>query len=470
MIDGFVRALRGSEVRVSVAEAIEAHQAAALIGFADRQMLKDSLAVICAKSEEEKRRFDDCFDLYFAREALNPEGALGPGDGEADGADADGDAPADAQADAQAEGTDAEGEAAPGEGDAPGLVQMLENRDMGALQAEMQRASDAVGAANARFVSQRGFFARRMLDEIGLRDLERLIAQLRQDGDEERADALERGRRFLLQAAGEFVERQRMTFAANASNELREEILETARLSSLDQRDYKHMQRLVRRMAKKLATRYARRRRVARRGVLNTRKTIRSSLVTDGVPFEVHWKYRRVNRPRVVVICDVSRSVAAVARFLLMFLYNLNDVISDVRAFAFSSNLVDITETLDSLGVDEAIPQILEEIGFRSTDYGQALVDFEDLWLSKLDRHTAVIIMGDGRSNNTDPRLDIMRKLHDHAGRVIWLNPEPESFWGTGDSEMDRYRPFCQMARVCNTIRHLERAIDTMLKAHAGSH
>ncbi len=469
MIDEFVRALRGAEVRVSVAESIEAHQAAALIGFDDRQMLKDSLALICAKSEEEKRRFEDCFDLFFAREALASDADFGPGpagDGEsADGETGDGEAPADA-----ADATEADGEAAPGEGDAPGLAQMLESRDMAQLQAEMQRAADAVGASNARYVSQRGFFARRMLDEIGLRDLERMIAELRRNGDEARADALERGRRFLLQAAGDFVERQRITFAANASNELREEILETARLGSLDQRDYKHMQRLVRRMAKKLATRYARRRRVARRGVLNTRKTIRSSLATDGVPFQVHWKYRKVNRPRVVVICDVSRSVAAVARFLLMFLYNLNDVISDVRAFAFSSNLVDVTATLDELGVDEAIPRILEEIGFRSTDYGQALADFESLWLPKLDRHTAVIIMGDGRSNNTDPRLDIMRKLHDHAGRVIWLNPEPESFWGTGDSEMHRYRPFCQMARVCNTVRHLERAIDTMLKAHAGSH
>ena len=109
----------------------------------------------------------------------------------------------------------------------------------------------------------------------------------------------------------------------------------------------------------------------------------------------------------------------------------------------------------------------MNAIGFRSTDYGQALLDYEEGFMDDLDRHTTIIILGDGRSNFTDPRIDIMRRLHDRSRNVIWLNPEPETFWGTGDSEMPRYRPFCHIAKTCSTVMHLERVIDDILKSYA---
>ncbi|MCG8547891.1 MAG: VWA domain-containing protein, partial [Alphaproteobacteria bacterium] len=165
-------------------------------------------------------------------------------------------------------------------------------------------------------------------------------------------------------------------------------------------------------------------------------------------------------------ICDVSQSVAAAARFLLLFLYSLNEVIASLRAFAFSSHLVEVSETLERETVEKAIPDILETIGFRPTDYGRALADFDDGFMDAVDRKTTVIILGDGRSNNTDPRIDLMRRLHDRSKAVIWLNPEPENFWGSGDSEMLRYRTFCHIAKTCSTVQDLERIIDDVLKSY----
>ena len=178
------------------------------------------------------------------------------------------------------------------------------------------------------------------------------------------------------------------------------------------------------------------------------------------------WKQTKIERPKIVVICDVSQSVAAAARFLLLFLYSLNEVIASLRAFAFSAQLSEISEILENKTVEQAIPEILEKIGFRPTDYGQALADFDDAFMESVDRRTTVIILGDGRSNNTNPRIDLMRRLHDRSKAVIWLNPEPETFWGSGDSEMLRYRTFCHVAKTCNTVQDLERIIDDVLKSY----
>ena len=319
------------------------------------------------------------------------------------------------------------------------------------------------GVEEIRFFTQRGYFARRILDEMGLRRLEQMIRQMREEGDQ-RAGQLERGRGFLLDEARSYVERQHELFARPQSERLREEFLERSRLSALERRDFQRMHRLVRRLAKRLAAKHSRRRKVLRRGHLDVRRTLRRSMATEGIPFHLVWRHRRIDRPKVVAICDVSRSVSAVARFLLLFLYSLNELLSDVRAFAFSDNLVEVSATLDDQEVEAAIDAVLEQIGYRSTNYGRAFEDFEEHFLDSIDRHTTVIIMGDGRSNNTDPRADILRLIHDRAKRVIWLNPEPRAFWGTGDSEMPALLPAVHLAKTVTTVRHLERLMDDLLE------
>ena len=165
----------------------------------------------------------------------------------------------------------------------------------------------------------------------------------------------------------------------------------------------------------------------------------------------------------MVALCDVSGSVAAAAQFLLLLLHSLREVMSDLRAFAFSSHLEDVDDLLAGRPFEDAAAGILERIGFRPTDYGRTLADLEESHLDLIDRRTTLIVLGDARNNRGDPRTASLATLSQRAKRVIWLNPEPRSFWGTGDSEMLRYLPFCNVARVCNTLRHLERAVDDLL-------
>jgi hypothetical protein len=226
------------------------------------------------------------------------------------------------------------------------------------------------------------------------------------------------------------------------------------------------MSALVKKMAKRLAAKYSRRRRAAQRGHLDVRKTLRRSMAYGGVPFDIEWKVKKVDKPSIVAICDVSKSVAAAAQFLLTFLYSLNEVVDRLDSFAFSGRLIPVTGILDDHSVEQSILKVLQEIGFQQTDYGRALQDFSEQHLDKLDRRTTVIFLGDGRSNFADPRLDLMREIHDRSRAIIWLNPEPESYWGQGDSVMNRYARFCHVAKQCATLEQLERIIEDVLRSY----
>lgn len=446
-LENFFRALRAAEIPVSPAEAIDAHRTVESVGYGDRTLLRDALCITLAKSGEETEKFDACFDMFFAREEFRDDGeAAGEGDSELS---ADGVPPELLQTD---------------------LMRLLAARDAEGLAQRMEEAAAEVGAANIRYVTQRGLLVRRILDRMGLRDLEAAIRALNQDADNpsaaEAARGLNAARQGLFREVRQYIDRQFELYGRPYGEQLREEFLAETALSAVEQRDFERMRKLVRKMAKKLATRYNRRRKKTRRGVLDVRRTLRRNMAHDGIPFDTVWKQTKIERPRIVVICDVSRSVAAAARFLLLFLYSLNEVIATLRAFAFSDHLTEVSDIIEDKEVEVAIPEILDKIGFRPTDYGQSFADFEEDYADAIDRKTTVIILGDARSNNGDPRLDLMRWLHDRSKSVIWLNPEPETFWGTGDSEMLRYRPFCHVARLCRTVKDLEWIIDDVLKSY----
>ncbi|MCY4452465.1 MAG: VWA domain-containing protein [Immundisolibacterales bacterium] len=450
-LERFLKALRGMDVPVSVAEAIDAHRTAALVGWSDRTLLRDALAVAVAKSEDEKARYFECFDAFFAAAGASrdPDRATAA---ETAGetlraADADPDRPA---------------------GD---LVRMLLDGDRAGVSAAMAAAAGEVDLSRLRLFTQRGVFMRRILDAMGIGDLETEIRSLRAAPDDpaatERADRLEDARERLIEESRDLVERNIALFADPASARLREEFLERMRLANIPPRDFERVRRIVRRMAKRLASRHARRRFNRKDGRLDPRRTIRSNIAHDGVPFRLAWRYTRVERPKVVAVCDVSGSVAATAQFLLLLLHSMREVMSDFRAFAFSSHLEEVDDLLGGRPFEEAAAGIMERIGFRPTDYGRTLVDLEEGYLDVIDRRTTVIVLGDGRNNRGDPRTASLERIFQRAKRVIWLNPEPRTFWGTGDSEMLRYLPWCHVARVCNTLRHLERAVDDLLAARA---
>ncbi len=443
VMQDFLRALRAADVRVSPAEAIDAARAAAVVGYADRQLFKDALCVTLAKSEAETERFDEVFETFFARERLR----AAPGSAEAPG-------PAEPR----------------GEGSGSDLADLLLSGDAGGIAQALEAAAQRAGVAEIRLFTQRARLARKTLDEMGLAEVEAIIAAARKPGgDAALGQRLDAARRALAAQARRYVERQFQLYAAGSGQVLREEALAQRALNlgaGIEPHEFALMQQLVKKMARKLAERYSRRRKKAQRGHLDVRRTLRRSLPYGGVPFDIVWKSKKVAKPSIVAICDVSRSVAAAAQFLLTFLYSLNEVVDRLDSFAFSSRLISVGDILDEHGIEHAIAQVLTQIGFRSTDYGKALEDFCDQHLDRLDRHTTVIILGDGRTNFQDPRMDLMRLIQARARAVIWLNPEPEGFWGQGDSEMDRYARFCHVAKECGSIAELERVIEDVLRTY----
>ena len=458
MILRLLRVARGAGVRISVSESLDAFHSANVIGFEDRQALKDALSLTIAKTVEDKQIFEQCFETYFRRENTALGGKIAEAARAADMPQGECAAQGEGEAQGLAQGTGGEAQGA-----ASNLGQMLLDNDLAGLAAAMERAAEAAGATNITLFTQTNLYARRILDRMGLPELEREITRLRAEGNAELADRLARARAVLGEQARTYMERQLTLFATGTTREIREGALRQVNLSQLDRRDIERMRQLIREMAKKLAERYSRKRYRDRKGVLDTRRTIRRNMAFDAIPFRTVWKRERIDKPRVMVLCDVSGSVASVARFLLMFLYSLNDVLADLRGFAFSSHLVEVSDILSRENSDDAVTKILEAVGFGSTNYGKSLEDFSGLALNKINRQTTLIILGDARGNRNEARVDLMNGIFTRAGRVIWLNPEPQPLWGTGDSDMYRYAPFCHQMVTCNTIAQLERVVEELL-------
>ncbi|MDB5496837.1 MAG: dehydrogenase/GMP reductase:VWA containing CoxE-like protein, partial [Phenylobacterium sp.] len=337
-LEEFLRALRAADVRVSPAEAIDAARTAVAVGYADRELFKDALCATLAKSREEVVRFDETFERFFARDALALPPPPEPREGEGSPAD-----------DAAAESP---------------LAQMLLQGDAAAVVQAMEAAAERAGVGEIRLSTQRSRMTRRLLDEMGLAEIEQIIARARKLPEGQGLAArLDAAKRALAAQAQRFVQRQHELYAAGSGRALREEMLAKKALNAdggIDPVDLAMMQALVRRMAKRLADRYSRRRHTANRGHLDVRKTLRKSMAHGGVPFEIEWKIKKVDKPSIVAICDVSKSVAAAAQFLLTFLYSLNEVVDRLDAFAFSGRLIPVNAILDENGVEGAILKVLQ--------------------------------------------------------------------------------------------------------------
>lgn len=471
----FVEMLRYADVPVTIKETMDAANTLRLIGYQDRELLKIALSQVMAKSIEEHETFGRCFDEFFSFR-INPDFApeeQDAGDEAAAGEDTLTLSPGPLDSVTRGlsgalgggQGGGGLSGAAQGTGSGSPLVDLLERNDRAEITMAMQAAANAVELQNIVLMTQRGLYSRRIMEEMGLNDAHRELFRREREGDAEGAARLSGRLDILFDAVRDMVDRQLAFTAAGKSKRFRQDILKHVRLSNVEQRDFKHMRELVRRMAKRLTDLNSRVRKVKNRGHLDIRKTMRRNVAYDGVMFETHWKQKEKERPKVMAVCDVSGSVAQVARFLLLFLYSLNEVLPKVRSFAFSGTLGEVTDYFNRLGPEEAIPLAIEKFGGRSTDYGRAMEDFKDLCFDEIDNRTTVIFLGDGRSNGADPRVDILKEIKSRAKRVIWLNPERKSAWGSGDSEMLRIAPYCTTAETCNTLGKLELIIRDLLKS-----
>lgn len=465
VLGDFIRALRAADIRVSTSESIDAGNVVGLVGLGEREILRHALSQVLAKSEDEKQAFRETFDRFFAFDQFKakPESATAereeserePGSGESQHGSGGMPGPGSGGTEGQPSG----GAPAPED-----LIAMLESGDQAALQMALAEAARQAQLNRIRLFTQRGMYTRRMMEIMGLDGLNDEIER-RERADPAGAQRLADARDALREQVRDYVEKQLEIFTANAGRQLREEVLSQVRLGNIDRSDMKIMRTLVAKMAKRLVALHSRRKKVEKRGQLDMRRTIRANVEFDGLFFHTIWKQQKIDRPKVMAICDVSGSVAQVARFLLMFLYSLQEVLPRVRSFAFSGQLGETTELFErERKIDEALTKVLRDFGGGSTDYGQAFVDFERLALDDVDHRTTVLILGDARSNYGNPRGDILKKIHARARRVIWLNPEPKSLWNSGDSEMKRLAPYCDTAKTCASLKDLERVISELLR------
>jgi uncharacterized protein with von Willebrand factor type A (vWA) domain len=475
VLSDFIRALRAADVRVSTSESIDAGQVLDLVGYGDRQVLRDGLSQVLAKSAYEKEAFRDTFDRFFAfdqfkskssAESETSENDESEGDDESETGEEGGQQQGQSGGMPGPGGGGTEGKPTSDDGgEAKDLVAILESGDQAALQMALADAAREAQLNRIRLFTQRGMYVRRMMEIMGLDGLQDEVERREAQGEQGRADRLRELRDQLRGDVRDYVEKQLEIFTANSGRQLREEVLSQVRLGNVDMRDMKIMRGLVAKMAKRLIALHSRRKKVDKRGQLDVRRTIRANVEFDGLMFHTIWKQKKVDRPKVMAICDVSGSVAQVARFLLMFLYSIQEVLPRVRSFVFSGQLGEVTEMFETTRkIEEAITKALREHGGGSTDYGQAFMDFESIALDDVDHRTTVLILGDARSNYSNPRGDILKKIHARARRVIWLNPEAKSMWNSGDSEMKRLQPYCDTAVTCASLKDLERVVSELLR------
>jgi hypothetical protein len=439
VLQDLITALRRSGVRISLSESMDAVCAAKLIGYEDRAALKDSLAAALAKSQSEKEIFNTCFDLFFSLgRSPDGEGKAGP---------------------------------LPGKALESPLSQMVLSGDQAGLSVAMHEAGERVEIRGIRFFTQKSLYIQKVMKSMGIEGLDSDVRQLQREKtptSQQKAEVLRQARAELYERVREFVERQYRLFAHFATEEMILRYLRDARLSHIEREDFHRIHALVRKMVRCLNDVHSRRKKRAGAGLLDFKKTLRDNLRHHGLLFEPRWKAEKVDRPDILALCDVSRSVQAVARFMLLFLYSLNEAVARIRSFIFCSNLVEVSPIFEAHPVEEALERLQHGRGIPiqlgRTDYGQAFRDFKETCHNLVSNKSTVLILGDARSNYGDPEAGILRWLHERSKRVVWLNPEPPTFWGTGDSEMKRYLPYCFLARECSTVNHLGRVVDFLVR------
>ncbi|WKE73246.1 VWA domain-containing protein [Streptomyces sp. WP-1] len=441
-ITGLVGALRAHGVRIGTGETVDAARAAEALGLADRELLREGLAATLLHGPAQRAVFDPVFDLYFPRGVGAPD--AGPADREslrdrlAEALAAD-DRALMAQLAAQA--VDGLG----GYGSSPGsdgwsAYQTLERLRPGTLLARV-RADVRAGAGAG------GDFADRLLDD----EIRRRIEEFRRlVGAEARRRVAERRGRDEIARRGVRPTADRVDFLFAGRDQLAE------------------LRRAVQPLARKLATRLAARRRRAARGTVDLRRTLRSSLSTGGVPMRPVLRRRRPVRPELVLLCDVSGSVAGFSDFTMLLVQALHDQFSKVRVFAFVNRLDEVTGLLghgraDPEGLGARIREEATLTGWHgSSDYGMALGEFTERYGAAVGPRTTVFVLGDARTNRSDPNLPAVREIARRARRVYWLNPEPAGQWGTGDSAAPAYADLVEM-HECRTARQLGELVGRLL-------
>ncbi|MER7706019.1 VWA domain-containing protein [Kitasatospora sp. NPDC097605] len=486
-LTGFVRTLRTHGLRIGPAETVDAAAVLDVLGLADREQVRAGLAAALLRSDGQRGVFDSAFDLFFPLGVGDPEAvrrAAAPGT--PDPAPPDPAAPAPATLDLAALDPAGLDPAALREDLRARIAAALAADDRAALARLAGEAVAAFGRYGTAGGSGRpgsdGWSAYQTLSRLAPETLlARVLAALRAGADGRGSDGPDLADHLLPDEIRRRIENFRAmvgTEARRRAAEVRgtEHVAQRAVAPSPDRIDFlaaghdqlAELRRTVHPLARKLATRLAARRRRAARGHIDLRRTLRRSLSTGGVPLRPAHRLRRPVRPELVLLCDVSGSVAGFSDFTLLLVQAMRDQFSKVRVFAFVNRTAEVTDLLTRGGGDPAAlaRRILTEakvMGYHgNSDYGSALGEFADRHLDAVGPRTSVLILGDARNNYRDPNLSSLHRVSARARRVYWLNPEQPALWGTGDSAAPAYAQVVEM-HCCRNARRLGEFIARLL-------
>ncbi len=453
MVD-FIRALRAAGVRISLAESMDAARGVEHVGVRDRETFRAALRTTLVKEARDQGTFDYFFPLFFAQG--QPPLANIP----------------DQMTPEQQEMLREALEALHGQMQALRdlLDQLLAGKPFD--QDQLDRAGQRAGLDDASDMAQRGWFERRVERQLGLQQLqdliERLLEQLAELGMNGEAldqlrEMLEANASGLSEQADQFVGSTLAERLANREPEPRPDLMDVP-FTRLSEEEVEQIRAEIRRLAARLRSRAALRQRRARSGQLDPRQMMRQNMKYDSVPLELRFRTHHV-KPALVLICDISTSMRYCAEFLLTLIYELQDQVARTHSYIFISDLVDISPVFAEYEPMAAVERVLADNrpGYYNTDLGASLATFQHDHLGVVTSKTTVILVGDGRNNYHDPRLDLARDIQRKARRLIWFNPEPPGQWGTGDSDMVRYAQTADAVYKVSTLRELAAAVDRIL-------
>ena len=467
-IEEFAGLLRRNHVRVSVAEVVDAVGAVSALGLQSSGDLRDALAATLVKRAGDRTTFDELFALHFLRGGELARDLAG--------------APL-AEALARL-GLD--------EDDVERILAVLADQahELGAVARtglglrsadvlpllRMAGAGTGMGGGGQRIVSPLhiGYHTHRLLGELGLadaeRDIDRIMGIVRRALGERAADklrdAVAQNLAALRQAVRRHVQDEFEKQNRDAMQELRLRTIAEKPFASLREDEIRKLRDEVKRLARKLRQQASFRPRRRRRGRLDVGKTLRRSFGTGGLPFDLRLRYRKKERPRLVILCDISDSVRNVSRFMLELVYTLQELFARVRSFVFVSDLGETTGLFASSEIDRAVELAYggAVIGVQAnSNYGRALEIFATRHLDAVTSKTTVIVIGDARGNYNPPNAERLAEIRYRAKRLLWINPEVPGAWGFGDSAMRDYEPHCSQVVVAYNLESLRKVVDELV-------
>lgn len=450
----FIRALRAAGVRISLSESQDAMYGVDAVGTVSRDHFRSTLKATLVKEGRDQSTFDYFFPLFFGNNTPPMENI-----------------PDNLSPQEQQMLQDAL-QSMMGNMQALKdlLRQLLEGRPFSEQQLNQMAQQSGLNQGSEMY--QRQWFERRMNRQAGMQQLqeaiEQLLQELREMGMSDQAlgelrEQIQQNAQGLSEQLSNFVGKSLAEQMAQQEPQPKPDLMDVP-FTQLGQNEVEAIRDEIRRLAARLRSRASLRQKRSHSGTLDVRKVMRHNMRYGGVPVELKYHTKQV-KPRLVLICDVSTSMRYCAEFLLTLVYELQDVVAKTDSFIFIDDLVDISMTFEEKQPQEAVSQVLYENppGYYSTDLGNSLKTFQRDHMGKVGSKTTVIILGDGRNNYNNPRLDIASDMERRSRRVIWFCPEPPSMWGTGDSDMHQYAPLSSGVYKVSNLRELAGAVDAIL-------